>query len=192
MQEILYIDHQRFERYSAQAVPSLSKVEKTKELGAEFSITGPKASFDQKERVRTLTDFEKMTAILDALKKNGDLRSTRPESEDEGPVFVHERCKGVKVIIPHDASRGDFKNPEFTIWLSPGPEESRAAMLCLLEDDRGEDARPVSFRDASTYTLLQSLFTTHALVNCEQFLTTTCPTIRTRTRTRASMASRIR
>jgi len=30
-------------------------------------------------------------------------------------------------------------------------------MLCLLEDYRGEDERPVSFRNASAYTLLQSL-----------------------------------
>jgi hypothetical protein len=30
-------------------------------------------------------------------------------------------------------------------------------MLCLLEDYRGDDERPVSFRQASTYTLLQSL-----------------------------------
>jgi len=42
MKELLYLDQQRFDRYSAQAVPALSKVEKTKELGAEFSLTGPK------------------------------------------------------------------------------------------------------------------------------------------------------
>jgi hypothetical protein len=30
MRELLYLDQQRFDRYSAQATPSLAKVEKTK------------------------------------------------------------------------------------------------------------------------------------------------------------------
>jgi len=98
-----------------------------------------------------------MDAIRDALKKDGDVRTVRPETEDDGPTFVHERCEAVKVVIPHAASRSDFKNPEFTLWLSDTPAGSRSAMLCLLEDYRGDDERPVSFRQASTYTLLQSL-----------------------------------
>lgn len=157
MKELLYLDRDRFERYSAQATPSLSKVEKTRELGAEFGITGPKASFGQKERVRSLTDFERMDEVLAALKKDSEIRAARPETEDDGPAFVHERCEATRVLVPYAASKGDFKNPEFALWLAPAPAESRSAMLCLLEDYRGDDERPVSFRQASTYTLLQSL-----------------------------------
>ena len=121
MKEILYLDRKRFDSYSAQAAPSLAKVEKTKEFGAEFAITGPKASFGQKERLRALTDFERMDLIVGALERDGDLRTNRPDTEDDGPAYVHEECEAVKVIVTHTASRGDFKTPEFVLWLSAAP-----------------------------------------------------------------------
>jgi hypothetical protein len=157
MKELLYLDRDRFDQYSAQATPSLATIEKTKELAAEFSITGPRASFEQKERVRALTDFEKMNAIITALRTSADLRTARPETDDDGPAFVLETCEAVKVIIPYAARNDQDKSPEMVVWFAAPPAKSGSATLCLVEDYRGEDSRPISFRQASTYTLLQSL-----------------------------------
>lgn len=157
MKDILYLDRGRFDQYSAQAAPSLATIEKIKKLGAEFSITGPKVSFGQEERVRALTDFEKMDVIVAALKKEGDLRTTRPETEDEGPAFVIERCDAIKVVVPYALRGDDHKTPEIVLWFAAPVENSPSATLCLVEDYRGEDSRPVTFQGASTYTLLQSL-----------------------------------
>ena len=60
-----------------------------------------------------------MDLIVGALERDGDLRTNRPDTEDDGPAYVHEECEAVKVIVTHTASRGDFKTPELCCGFLP-------------------------------------------------------------------------
>ncbi len=156
MDEILYIDQMRLDDYAEQVNPSLATIDKAKKFGFELSLTGPKALVGQEERARPWSRGEKMTAVLARLREEGKVRDARPSDESDGPSFVYESRLATKVIVPYAAAPGDFKNPEFNLWFSGG-EGATAARLCMVEDYRDPDDRPVSFRGASTYTLLQSL-----------------------------------
>jgi hypothetical protein len=155
--EYLFVDEKRLDEYVSQINPSGSIVEKSKEWSAGLSLTGPSVGAKQNERVRALTSHEKTTLIQDHLTKNNSLRTQRPESEDEGPVFAFEKCSAIKVVVPRKAGE-ELGTPGFVFWLSPGPQYDKApGMLCLLEDFELDDSPAISFHKASTYTVLQSL-----------------------------------
>jgi len=156
MKEVLFVDDARLDRYAEQVNPSLTAIDKARKFGFELSITVPKAALGQEERPRAWTRFEKMNAVLEHLREQNDLRAGRPTDENEGPAFVHESCIATKIIVPYAATAGDFKNPELGLWFSSA-DEFTGSRLCLVEDFRDVDERPVSFKGASTYTLLQSL-----------------------------------
>jgi hypothetical protein len=155
--EYLFVDQKRLDTYASQISPAGTIVEKTKEWNAGLSLTGPSVGAKQTERVRALTAHEKTQLIQSHLVKNSSLREQRPVSEGEGPVFVLEKCSASKVVVPRKAAE-ELGALGFVFWISPGPQYDKPpGMLCLLEDFDLDDAPAISFRGASTYTVLQSL-----------------------------------
>jgi hypothetical protein len=157
LKEYLFVDEKRLDVYASQVNPSRSVVEKTKEWSAGLSLTGPSVGAKQNERVLALTTHEKTALIQDHLVQNYSLLHQRPESDGEGPVFVLEKCSATKVVVPRKAAE-ELGTPGFVFWLSPGPQHDKPpGMLCLLEDFDLDDGPAITFRGASTYTVLQSL-----------------------------------
>jgi hypothetical protein len=156
LKEYLFVDQKRLDTYASQIKPG-AVVEKSKEWNAGLGLTGPNVSAKQTERVRALTTHEKTELIRTHLTSNSSLRLQRPDSDEEGPVFVIENTSATKAIVPRKAA-DELGIPGFVFWLSPGPQHDKPpGMLCLLEDLDLDDGPAISFRGASTYTLLQSL-----------------------------------
>jgi hypothetical protein len=166
--EYLFVDEARLDSYASQLNPAGTVVEKTKELSAGLSLTGPKAEMKQSERVRQMTRHEKAELILNGLRAESSLFESRPESPQysydslEGikwlglKDFVFERCEASKVIVPAKAVEG-YDTPSFVFWLSPSDTRDYSRnILCLLEDFRLDD-RKAQLVQASGYTILRTL-----------------------------------
>jgi len=157
LKEYLFVDEKRLDVYASQVNPSGGIVEKAKELSAGLDLRGPSVNAKQNERVRALTRQEKAALIQDHLVKASSLRHQRPDSDSQGSVFVLEKCSAAKVIVPRTTAE-ELGTPGFVFWLSQSHQHDKPpGMLCLLEDFDLDDGPAISFRGASTYTVLQSL-----------------------------------
>ena len=151
--EYLFVDQKRLDAYASQINPAGTVIEKTREWDAGLSLAGPSVLAKQTERVRGLSQHEKVEVIRDYLVQGASLRLQRPDKA-EGPVFVLEKCLAMKVIVPRRTTER-AGTPGFVFWLSRGSEHGKG-MLCLLEDPDPNDDRSREWA-GSAHSLLQSL-----------------------------------
>ena len=154
LDELLYLDTNRLDNYVERVYGSAETADKTRRIGAEFSLTGPKVSFNQEQRFRSLTNEEKISRLEEELRRKGKLSVRRPNDKWADVEFVLEHFEGIRVVVPQNAEP-QKATPAFGFWLSLGTEND--GMLCLLEDCRSDDDVPYNYVRLSAYTVLQSL-----------------------------------
>lgn len=154
--EVLYIDRRRVADLATQITGTPAVATTKGEFGGELSLT-PKISSKLSEEFRRRTVPEQVQEVERFLEKKNQLQHGRPKSDLAiKPPWVTEIARGRRISVPAKPPDGG-DTPAFSFWLCPPASSGDTGMLCLLEDFGLEDAAPTSFREASTYTLLQSL-----------------------------------
>jgi hypothetical protein len=154
--EELYTDTKRLDAYVQQIQGDTKTMRSNFELGFELSLT-PKLSWKLVEKERELSFKEKMGLLRETLDINNQLKFSRPENEREDVQWIEEECIARKIIVPNQQVENN-NIPSFTFWVSQNidPNDKKGS-LCLLEDFNLKDEKAISFKSASTFTLLQAL-----------------------------------
>jgi len=117
LDELLYLDTNRLDNYVERVCGSAETVDKTKKIGAEFSLLGPKVHFNQEQRFRSLTNEEKLSRLEEQLRRKEKLSDHRPSDRWAKVEFVLEHFEGIRVIVPQNAEP-QRATPAFAFWLA--------------------------------------------------------------------------
>lgn len=136
LEEYLYIDRIRVRSYAEQIGAAMT-TDKRPQWKVGLALTGPSVEGQQTASVRSASDHEMITAIIDYLRKTHLLLLERPISDDEADRthmnFVLETMRARKVVFRCDPKSSPGGLQEIAVWVS-NPVEKPSAMSQKPED----------------------------------------------------------
>jgi hypothetical protein len=121
LEDYLYIDRARVRSYAEQIGAAVA-TDKRPQWKVGLALTGPSVEGEQSATVRPANDFEMITAIVASLKKEDQLLTERPASDQEaagvGTGFILETMKARKVIFRCDPKVAPGGLTEIGVWVS--------------------------------------------------------------------------
>lgn len=165
LRDYLYIDHLRVNSYLEQ-ISSTKAQDKLSSIEINLSMS-PSVNVQRASVIRDKTEHEKISELISALERSGDLGHSRPsrdhaERDDfQLPNFVLEECNAARVLIP----RADNAQTEdgVVIWLSEWPLNRGkktirpAGVLCIIQSSSADDNRHRGGFSVSGYTWVATL-----------------------------------
>ena len=136
IRDFYYLDSARLNMYLLQIVDSLDATDKSKKLDVEFSIVGPKVKIGQDERIRSLSEFEKIEMLEKYLSEHNELTDGRPSKKYQKVRFVRETLDVMRVEIPSSVSDTPDQSP-LVFWLCPANQF--LGSVCLLQSCNSDD-----------------------------------------------------
>jgi hypothetical protein len=121
LEEYLYIDRTRIRSYAEQIGAAMT-TDKLPQWKVGLALTGPSVEGQQTASVRSASDHEMITAVVDYLRKNHLLLLTRPISDAEADRtqtrFVLETMRARKVVFRCDPTSSPGGLREIAVWVS--------------------------------------------------------------------------